>query len=122
MTETEARKLLPSLSSPDANKRLDAAIKLGYPGLSLAVPDLMRLAKSDPDRRVRKAAIGSLGTIGDRSAYPLLESIWKDSSQPNDVRNEALDACDRMDGVDDLDDDQGGTGGRPGKSDSSGGL
>jgi HEAT repeat protein len=110
MTEAEAKALLPELSSSDANKRLDATLKLGVPGWSFAVKDLCRLAKSDPDYRVRIAAIRVLSTIGDRAAYPTLQSIWQDSSQRADVRDEALRACDHMDGLEDTGDDDKSSG------------
>ena len=101
MTETQAKALLPDLSSSDTNKRLDATLKLGLPGWTFAVNDLIRLAKGDPDIRVRIAAIRTLSAIGDRAAYPALESIWQDSSERPDIRDEALKACDHMDGLDD---------------------
>jgi HEAT repeat protein len=121
MTEAQARALLPQLQSADANKRLDAALKLGYPGWTFAVPELMRLAKSDPDIRVRKAAIISLGAIADPSALKLLESIWKNTSEPHDVRQEALGAYDRiLDDTDGSDDDV--VPGSAGGGDSLGGI
>jgi HEAT repeat protein len=100
MTDATVRALVADLASPDANKRFDAALKLGYPGCTLAIPELMRLAVSEPVHKVRIAAISSLGRIGDRAAYGLLESLWKNSSENQHVRAEALKACDRMDGLD----------------------
>jgi HEAT repeat protein len=119
---SQAHALLADLASPDARVRLDAAMKLGNSSCSFAVQDLMQLAQSDPDHKVRRAAINSLGKIGDRYAYSLLESIWKDSKQPNDIRDEALKACDRLDGIDgSVDDDTSGGGGRP-DDDGLGGI
>lgn len=123
MTESQAKALLPDLKSPDANKRLDAAVKLGYPGWKFAVPELMRLAKSDPDKRVRKAAINSLGTIDDPTALKLLESIWRSSSEPADIQQEALAAYDKiLDDGDGSDDGDGGGGGSRGGGDDLGGV
>ena len=118
MTEAEAKALLPELSSVEDNRRLDAALRLGLPGWNFAVPDLMRLAKGDPDHRVRKAAIDALGKIGDQRAYGLLDVIWKDTKEPHDIRNEALNACDRLNGLDETSDEQesGGSSGSPGDS------
>lgn len=123
MTETQAQALLPELASADANRRLDAALKLAQPGWNFAVAELMRLAKSDTDHRVRKAAIEALGKIGDQTAYKLLESIWKDPNEPHDIRNEALQACDHLDGLDEPGDDGEAGGPTKGSGDSElGGL
>jgi len=124
MTEAQAKALLPDLKSTDANKRLDAAMKLGYPGWTFAVQELMRVAKSDSDKRVRKAAISSLGTIGDPSALKFLESIWKNSSEPADIQQEALNAYDHIldDGDGSGDDDGGGRSSGGGGDDSLGGV
>ncbi len=101
MTESEARNLLPELSNSDPRKRRAAALQLGCPGWSFALPELMRLAKYDADNGVRLAAIEALSKIDDRTAYAILESIWKDPAEPQDIRSEAMRACDRLDGLDD---------------------
>jgi HEAT repeat protein len=120
---SQAHALLADLASPDAKKRLDAAMKLGSPSCSFAVQDLMQLAQSDPDHRVRRAAINALGKIGDRYAYSLLETIWKNSKEPADIRDEALKACDRLDGIDgSVDDDTSGGGGGHHDDDGLGGI
>lgn len=112
MTESEARALLPDLSSPNARTRLNAALQLTVTGWTFAIPDLMRLAKSDPDHAVRKAAIYALGEIGDYAPYTLLQSIWQSNHEPADLVQEALDACDKIDGLisPDPDDVDGGSG------------
>ncbi len=116
MTEQEARALLSDLSSKDAQQRKNAAFRLAYPGLTLAVDDLIELAAADPDDGVRKAAIYALGEIGDPIAYPTLQSIWQDTSEPAAIADAAFDACDKLDGLSDSDcgADTGGDGhGRP---------
>ena len=110
MTEAEARNLLPELSSSDPRKRRIAASQLGFPGWTFALPELMRIAKYDSDPGVRLVAIDALARIDDRRAYPILESIWKDTSEPHDIRTEASKACDRLDGLDEeVSDDAGET-------------
>lgn len=114
--------MLQDLASPDASKRLDAAVKLGVPGYFFAVNDLMDLAQLDPDHKVRKAAINSLGRIGDRYAYSVLETIWKNRREPHDIRDEALKACDRLDGTYIDPDDPTPTGGEQDDDDGLGGI
>jgi len=121
MTESEAQALLPELASSDSDRRLRAAVQLGVPGWSFAVPELMRLAKSDPDERVRRASISSLASIGDMTAYPFLESLWKDHTEDSDVRQEALEACDRMLDLDGSHEDTTQAPSRP-RGDSQGGT
>jgi HEAT repeat protein len=123
ISQSQAQALLPNLASPNANTRLDAAVKLGVPGFYFAVQDLMHCAQNDSDRKVRRAAINSLGKIGDRYAYSLLETIWKNSKEPHDIRDEALKACDRLDGVDaGADDNTSGGGGGRRDDDGLGGI
>jgi HEAT repeat protein len=117
MTESQGRALLPDLNNPSAKIRLNAALQLTVTGWTFAIPDLMRLAKNDPDHAVRKASIYALGEIGDYAPYSLLQSIWQSNFEPADVVQEALDACDKIDGLisPDPDDVDGGSGrsGRP---------
>jgi HEAT repeat protein len=122
LSVSQQHALLQDLASPDAQTRLDAAVKLGQPGNFFAVPDLMELAQKDPDRKVRKAAINSLGKIGDRFAYSILETIWKNSNEPHDIRDEALKACDRLDGMSGSTEDESPSGGGRDNDDGLGGI
>lgn len=98
MSDARGRAFLPNLTSKNAQTRREAALELAVYGWTFAVPDLMRLAQSDPDPAVRIAAIHALGEIGDDAAYPLLQSIRQSSKEAPEIVQEAFDACDKLDG------------------------
>ncbi|HTV54912.1 MAG TPA: HEAT repeat domain-containing protein [Terriglobia bacterium] len=76
LLETDFRsyqqKLMAALSHPLASTRARICWLLGKNKVSAAVPELIRVAESDPDLFVQKAALEALGRLQDRRALPLL--------------------------------------------------
>jgi bilin biosynthesis protein len=75
--EKSCNLLVAALTDPEALIRTEAAAALGQVTYLPAVPHLI-LAVRDSDLDVRKAAISSLGKIGDRSALTTLEASLND--------------------------------------------
>lgn len=71
------RLLVSALTDSEPLIRTEAAAALGQVNYLPAVPHLI-LATRDPDLDVRKAAINSLGKIGDRSALESLQTLLND--------------------------------------------
>jgi bilin biosynthesis protein len=69
--------LVSALTDSEPLIRTEAAAALGQASYLPAVPNLI-LAIRDPDLDVRKAAINSLGKIGDRSALQALQALLDD--------------------------------------------
>jgi bilin biosynthesis protein len=69
--------LVTALSDPEALIRTEAAAALGQVNYPPAVPHLI-LASRDTELDVRKAAINSLGKIGDRAALEPLQAMLTD--------------------------------------------
>jgi bilin biosynthesis protein len=72
--------LVSALTDPESLIRTEAAAALGQVNYLPAVPHLI-LAMRDPDLDVRKAAINSLGKIGDRSALEPLRGLLDDEQE-----------------------------------------
>jgi HEAT repeat protein len=85
-----------------------AADGLGRRTYEDAVPALSFMARRDPDRRVRQAALGALSEIGNAEAVETLEEIYADPRAPLEYRlttarllvsehfNEARDTIERV--------------------------
>jgi bilin biosynthesis protein len=72
--------LVSALTDPEAIIRTEAAAVLGQVNHPPAIPHLI-LAVQDSDLDVRKAAINSLGKIGDRAAMEPLQAVLDDSQE-----------------------------------------
>jgi bilin biosynthesis protein len=72
--------LVSALTDPEALIRTEAAAALGQVNYPPAIPHLI-LAIQDTDLDVRKAAISSLGKIGDRSALEPLQALLNDPQE-----------------------------------------
>jgi bilin biosynthesis protein len=72
--------LVSTLTDPEPSIRTEAAAALGQVNYPPAVPHLI-LALQDRDLDVRKAAINSLGKIGDRSALASLQALLTDPQE-----------------------------------------
>ena len=78
-----------SLSARSAAVSGMTRLAKSYPGL---FRDLIALAGSDPQGRVRHAAISALGKLGDPRAIPALEKVSKDKRVPLRTRSLAEDS------------------------------
>lgn len=78
--EKSCNLLVAALTDSEALIRTEAAAALGQVNYPPAVPHLI-LAIRDPDLDVRKAAINSLGKIGDRSALEPLQALLNDEQE-----------------------------------------
>lgn len=78
--EKSCNLLVSALTDPEALIRTEAASALGQVNYLPAVPHLI-LAIQDTDLDVRKAAINSLGKIGDRTALEPLQPLLNDEQQ-----------------------------------------
>ena len=78
--EKSCNLLVSALTDPEALIRTEAAAALGQVNYPPAVPHLI-LALQDSDLDVRKAAINSLGKIGDRSALEPLQALLTDEQE-----------------------------------------
>jgi HEAT repeat protein len=74
---TYEQKLIGALAHPLPEARERICWLIGENHIREAVPDLMKLATDDPDLFVRKAAVESLGTLGDPQSVSLLRMISK---------------------------------------------
>jgi bilin biosynthesis protein len=72
--------LVSALTDPEAIIRTEAAAVLGQVNYPPAIPHLI-LAVQDSDLDVRKAAINSLGKIGDLAAMEPLQAVLNDSQE-----------------------------------------
>lgn len=68
------------LQSAKADVRRDAAKKLGDLKSRGAEGDLVKVATSDPDADVRRAAVVALGRIGDRARIPDMTPVLRDAN------------------------------------------
>ena len=75
--ERSCNLLVTALTDPEALIRTEAAAALGQVNYPPAVPHLI-LASRDSDLDVRKAAINSLGKMGDRAALEPLQAMLTD--------------------------------------------
>jgi len=66
------------LESGDKNTRVEAATALGNTRTKTALRALLKIAESDPEKDVRRAAIDSLVKLNDPEAIPTLEKIVND--------------------------------------------
>jgi bilin biosynthesis protein len=78
--EKSCNLLVSVLTDPEALIRTEAAAALGQVNYPAAVPHLI-LAAQDSDLDVRKAAINSLGKLGDRSALEPLRAMLTDQQE-----------------------------------------
>lgn len=78
--EKSCNLLISSLTDPEALIRTEAASALGQVNYPASVPHLI-LALQDTDLDVRKAAINSLGKIGDRTALEPLQTLLNDPQE-----------------------------------------
>ncbi|WP_442938088.1 HEAT repeat domain-containing protein [Nostoc sp.] len=78
--EKSCNLLISALTDPEALIRTEAAAALGQVNYPPSVPHLI-LAIQDTDLDVRKAAITSLGKIGDRSALESLQPLLNDQQE-----------------------------------------
>lgn len=78
--EKSCNLLVSALTDSEALIRMEAAAALGQVNYPPAVPHLI-LAIRDADLDVRKAAINSLGKIGDRSALKPLQALLNDPQE-----------------------------------------
>ncbi len=78
--EKSCNLLVSSLTDPEALIRTEAAAALGQINYPPSVPHLI-LAVKDTDLDVRKAAINSLGKIGDRAAMESLQAALNDEQE-----------------------------------------
>jgi len=78
--EKSCNLLVSALTDPEPLIRTEAAAALGQVNYPPAVPHLI-LAIQDADLDVRKAAINSLGKIGDRSALESLQPLLNDPQE-----------------------------------------
>ncbi|HIK03503.1 MAG TPA: HEAT repeat domain-containing protein [Trichormus sp. M33_DOE_039] len=78
--EKSCNLLVSALTDPEPLIRTEAAAALGQVNHLPAVPHLI-LAIQDTDLDVRKAAINSLGKIGDRTALEPLQALLNDEQQ-----------------------------------------
>jgi bilin biosynthesis protein len=78
--ERSCKLLVAALTDPERLIRAEAAAALGQVNYPLAVPHL-RLALRDLDLDVRKAAINSLGKMGDRAALDSLQPLLNDEQE-----------------------------------------
>lgn len=78
--EKSCNLLVSALTDPEALIRTEAAAVLGQVNYPPAVPHLI-LAIQDTDLDVRKAAINSLGKIGDRTALKSLQALLNDEQE-----------------------------------------
>ncbi|MDB4958360.1 MAG: hypothetical protein JWO36_5929 [Myxococcales bacterium] len=69
------------------DKRRDATRKLGQSKDKRAVPVLIRIAETETFDIVGEIAIEGLGTLGDRSAVPVLQKIVADTSREESQRD-----------------------------------
>ena len=72
---TYEEKLLGALAHPLPEARVRICWLIGENQIRHAVPDLISLAEEDPDLFVRKAALESLGTLGDPRSVAILRTI-----------------------------------------------
>ncbi len=72
---TYEEKLIGALAHPLPEARERICWLVGEKQILQAVPDVMRLAKDDPDLFVRKAALESLGALRDPRSALLLRAI-----------------------------------------------
>lgn len=78
--EKSCNLLVSSLTDPEPLIRTEAAAALGQVNYPPSVPHLI-LAIQDADLDVRKAAINSLGKIGDRTALEPLQALLNDQQE-----------------------------------------
>ena len=78
--EKSCNLLVSALSDPEALIRTEAAAALGQVNYAPSVPHLI-MAIHDADLDVRKAAINSLGKIGDRTANEPLQALLNDEQE-----------------------------------------
>jgi bilin biosynthesis protein len=78
--ERSCKLLVAALTDPERLIRAEAAAALGQVNYPLAVPHL-RLVLRDLDLDVRKAAINSLGKMGDRAALDSLQPLLNDEQE-----------------------------------------
>ncbi|MBD2355209.1 HEAT repeat domain-containing protein [Tolypothrix sp. FACHB-123] len=78
--EKSCNLLVSALTDPEALIRTEAAAALGQVNYPPSVPHLI-LATQDTDLDVRKAAINSLGKIGDRAALESLQALLNDEQE-----------------------------------------
>jgi bilin biosynthesis protein len=78
--EKSCNLLVAALTDPEAIIRTEAAAVLGQVNYPPAVPHLI-LAIQDTDLDVRKAAVNSLGKIGDRTAMQPLQALLNDQQE-----------------------------------------
>ena len=81
---------LKDLESGDSGIRAGAASSLGNLRDREAVPQLIKIAKTDPDQEVRRTAIHSLGVIGDPSSAPVLGEFLGENVRLQDEAVKAL--------------------------------
>lgn len=74
---TYEQKLIGALAHPLPEARARICWLIGEKQIREAVPELMKLAKDDPDLFVRKAAVESLGAVRDPKSATLLRAISK---------------------------------------------
>ena len=79
------------LESGDKNKRVEGANALGNTRTKTALRALLKIAESDPEKDVRKAAIDSIVKLNDPEAIPILEKIANDD-RDRGTRSKAKDA------------------------------
>ncbi len=84
----DEREAVVRLQSGKASVRRDAAGKLGELKSRAAGADLVRVATTDPDATVRRAAIVALGRVGDRTRIPEMTPALGDPN--SDVRRGAI--------------------------------
>jgi bilin biosynthesis protein len=72
--------LVSALTDPEPLIRTEAAAALGQVNYPPALPHLI-LASQDADLDVRKAAINSLGKMGDRTALEALRTLLNDPQE-----------------------------------------
>ncbi len=72
---TYEQKLIGALAHPLPAARERICWLIGENHIHQAVPELMKLATDDPDLFVRKAAVESLGILGDAKSATLLRAI-----------------------------------------------
>lgn len=78
--EKSCNLLISALTDEESLIRTEAAAALGQVNYPLAVPHLI-LATQDKDLDVRKAAINSLGKMGDRTALETLQGLLTDEQE-----------------------------------------
>ena len=78
---TYEQKLIAALEHPLPEARVRICWLIGENNIQVAVPDLMKVAESDPDLFVRRAALEALAVFRDPRAVPLLEGISRSDNR-----------------------------------------